>query len=181
MQTHIPIRRNVSFNLEPEVNFYKKRSQHVESTCHVLVDCDGLNRPETPLTTPLKSSNTFVFEDLQHTLPLKEVNQTLSPSMLPVSSSLQPPPPLKLSPMSSAADLEEWCYEGEKLTPSSKKEIETARTHEAVLREHALALAYDRFNRTLTPENDRTPPGIDITKRGYASPPDLSPRSTPRV
>jgi hypothetical protein len=160
------MRRNVSFNLQPEVNFYKKRDAHPEPQ---------QVEERRPVLAPLQghppSTNTFEIAPLTGDLSLQ---------LPPPPSPLRPPPlNLSLFCQPSSPSLHSMPPVG-KISPLVQAEIRSAREHEAAIRADAIAAAYQQFTSTATPDEHMTPASVASLTRQHVSPLTLSPVASPK-
>jgi len=167
------MRRNVSFNLEPEVNFYKKRSAHVDPDVEPAKPFVLGPVPAAFIHAPDPLANLFPQlliseielqqqppqsqpESPQPPPPPQEQPESPPPPPPPTQEqpeSPQPPPPLTLRVPAQKRLL----YEDHEMSPTAQDEIIRARAHEAAVRAGAIAIAYSEFTAKDTPEQHATP------------------------
>jgi hypothetical protein len=166
------MRRSVSFNLEPEVNFYKKRSAYVDPDVEppkpfvlgpVPMDCI---EPETASAASAAAASTPTpMESLVDLFPSLQISE------LPAQQQ-----PQQQQPQQPAR--QPLLYEGLGMSPTAQEEIERDRAQEAAVRTAAIAAAYSQFTANDTPEQHTTPAATSSEQQPL-SPFVLSPAASP--
>ena len=174
------MRRSVSFNLQPEVNFYKRRDQHAEP--EEEPERRVVLAPVADLPPPPKIENTFEVTPITEGLTLQLQPLELQPLELQPLEPLSPsrPPPLNLSLFSHSSPPLHPVEQVGEISPLIQAEIRIAREHEAAIRAQAIATAYQQFATSATPDEHMTPASVTSLPRQYVSPLILSPVGSPK-
>ena len=160
MSNRPTIRRNVSFNMEPEVNFYKRRSPHTSKSEPVPGSLPSHPSNATVEAASQLSYNMIVelpslsITDIPFLPPLPE-----SP-MLSSSLSLFRPPPLIIPDFDPPSPTLSWVYSHVDMSPLAYNDNKQDREKEAAIRATAIATAYQQFTGSLTPDDDKTPASV---------------------
>ena len=187
------MRRSVSFVLEPEVNFYKKRPAYVDpevepSRPFVLgpVPAAFIHAPEMVVAAAAAAPPVPLQDPLANLFPQLMISEIESPPESPPPPPPPPPPqeqppqqPDSPQPPPPPRPQKRLLYEDHEMSPTAQEEIVMARAQEAAARTAAIATAYSEFTVSDTPEQHTTPAVDAASEYQPLSPLVLPPAASP--